>query len=222
MGQEITRAGREAYLAKPAEKTARGVLVLHEAFGLTPDICAIADRIASHGYVALAPAMFRRGCLMRTLRRNIRHGDFDDWRRYLREEHGVERDAVIGFCMGGGFAIAYAATSPNPPLAAIAPNYGFPPKAVTAMCPLVGSYGENDRFLVDRARQLDEQLDALGVDHDIKIYPGAGHSFMNRHEGGFATFVARVNPTPLGYDEAAAEDAWRRIFGFFEAHLGSQ
>ncbi len=54
-----------------------------------------------------------------------------------------------------------------------------------------------------------------------KIYPDAGHSFMNHHEGALAALMIRVSPMPLGYRAEAAEDSWRRILAFFEKHLGA-
>ncbi len=49
--------------------------------------------------------------------------------------------------------------------------------------PIVASYGERDRTLAGRADRLERALSELGVDHDVKQYPGAGHSFMNRING---------------------------------------
>lgn len=55
----------------------------------------------------------------------------------------------------------------------------------------------------------------------MKIYPSVGHGFMNDHDPADATlllgFLARVSGTK--YDEAAANDARRRISAFFDTHL---
>ena len=211
---DVTRDGCDAYVALPAAPGGRGILVLHEAFGLTDDIRRITDGLAGHGYVAVAPAMLRRGCLLRTLRSESRNHLLDGWRHYLREEHAVRKDAVIGFCLGGAFALAYAAAGPDEPLAAVAPNYGFVPRDLSRLCPVVGSYGAEGKRLVPQAERLDRELSALGVDRDVKIYPGAGHSFMNQHQGGVASLAARLGP--IGY---RAEDAWRRIHSFLDKHM---
>lgn len=85
--------------------------------------------------------------------------------------------------------------------------YGLNPRplaAVARACPLVGSYPEKD--LTARAgRKLAAALDGYGVPHDVKVYPGARHSFFN--DRGKA------------YDADAAGDSWRRTLAFFDQHL---
>jgi carboxymethylenebutenolidase len=54
------------------------------------------------------------------------------------------------------------------------------------------------------------------VEHDVKEYPNAGHSFMTQHTGKWA-FVDRV--PGLGYVADAHDDAWDRVFTFFRRHL---
>jgi len=116
-----------------------------------------------------------------------------------------ERIGAIGFCMGGGFAIAWACSDER--LKAIAPFYGANPRpldAVKRACPVVGSYPEKD-FTAGAGRALDQALEANGIAHDIKIYPGAGHSFFN--DRGRA------------YNKPAADDSWTRVLSFFGEHL---
>ncbi len=116
-----------------------------------------------------------------------------------------QRIGAIGFCMGGAFAIAWACTDDR--LQAIAPFYAANPRplnAVARLCPVVGSYPEKD-FTTGAGRALNLALDKYGVAHDIKIYPGAHHSFFN--DRGRA------------YDKPAAEDSWYRVTSFFKEHL---
>lgn len=99
----------------------------------------------------------------------------------LGEQPGVdsERLGAIGFCMGGGYALAWACTDDR--LKAIAPYYGANPRplaAVARSCPVVGSYPEID-FTTRSARKLDAELARHDIPHDVKIYPGARHSFFN-------------------------------------------
>jgi len=217
-----------ASLALP-EKTTGGapaVLVLHEIFGLTDDIRRIAGRFADAGYVALAPdlfgAGFRPACIVRAFvqlqRRSGRaFGDIDIVRGWLgrREEVDASRIGVAGFCMGGGFALAYGVISD---VGVAATFYGDVPATAAdldGVCPVVGGYGGRDRVFAGQGRRLDGLLGQLGVDHDVKIYADAGHSFMNRHQPGLVARFGAVSPMHVGYDEDAAADSWDRMLTFF-------
>jgi carboxymethylenebutenolidase len=227
-GAEGARMG--AYLATPATGgPGPGLVVLHEAFGLTEDIRSIADRFAARGYLALAPDLFSWGmsarCLVASFR-SILSGKgraFDDIRG--ARDHVAALDGcngqvgVIGFCMGGGFALLCA---PRGLFDASSVNYGLVPKnaeqVLRGSCPIVGSYGGRDRGLKGKAAVLDGVLTDLGVEHDVKEYPDANHSFLNHHEG-WQTMLDRIGG--LGYHDEAAADAWNRIDAFFAAHLHS-
>jgi len=71
------------------------------------------------------------------------------------------------------------------------------------------------------APRLEHALTALGVDHDVKVYPHAGHGFINDHDPADATslliFLAKISGTR--YHQASAHDARRRIAAFFGTHL---
>ena len=84
-------------------------------------------------------------------------------------------------------------------------------------CPIVASYGKRDRTMKGAAAKLEVALEKAGVEADVKEYPNAGHSFLNRFNVG--PFAPLVKVAGMSYDQPSAEDAWRRIFGFFETHL---
>jgi carboxymethylenebutenolidase len=65
-------------------------------------------------------------------------------------------------------------------------------------------------------QRLEAALTALGVPHDVKVYPEAGHSFMSPKPAAMAPLTALAR---LQYDKGAAEDAWQRIFAFFGTYL---
>jgi carboxymethylenebutenolidase len=203
-------------------------VVIQDALGLTDDIREQADRLAAGGYLAFAPSLYSgRGprCVVATLQQSRSgHGpayeDIEAARRWLVErEDCTGRIGIIGFCMGGGFALLSA---PQYDFAAASVNYGeVPDDAVERLrgaCPIVGSYGGRDRTLRGRAQRLRDALTELGVPHDIKEYPGAGHSFMNRINLG-PMFGPFLHLTGFNYHHPSAEDAWGRIFAFFDRYL---
>ncbi len=72
--------------------------------------------------------------------------------------------------------------------------------------------------------KLDQVLAALGVDHDVKEYPDAGHEFLNDHEAAgdrspLIFVVMGKFAGPAGDHEPSAGDARQRIVSFFDAHL---
>jgi carboxymethylenebutenolidase len=203
------------------------VVVLHESFGLIDDIRQQADRLAAAGYLAVAPDLFSAGGYARCVRatfRSLLRGDgeaFEDIeavRGWVRERPDCTgRVGVIGFCMGGGFALLTAGRGFD----VSAANYAHLPKdldaALRGACPIVASYGGKDRSLRGTAAKLEAGLERAGVAHDVKEYPEAGHSFLNRHPFGPGGALLRV--VGVGYHGPSAEDAWQRILRFFEEHL---
>jgi carboxymethylenebutenolidase len=228
-----TRAGEaRAYLAAPAgDGPWPGVVVLHEAFGLDPDIRGHADRFAGRGYVALAPDLLSLGrprlrCLLAAFRAmSRRSGPAFDVIEAARDavagrDDCTGRVGVIGFCMGGGFALLAA---PRGWFDASSVNYGVVPEdaheLLRTACPIVGTYGANDRFLRGAPERLDRSLAANAIVHDVKEYPGASHSLLNRHHG-VPMLIDRVAGT--GWHEPSARDALARIDAFFDRHVAGR
>ena len=128
------------------------------------------------------------------------------------------RTGIAGFCLGGAFAILMANRGFN----ASAANYGRLPRrhdaAAAGACPVVASYGGRDRSLTGAAAKLETALSAAGVQHDVKEYPEAGHSFLNHSEApGWMKPLAR--PLHAGFVDTAAADAWERIDRMFASAL---
>ena len=226
-----------AALALPSTPGAsRAVVVLHEAFGLNDDIRRIAARFADDGYVALAPD-FLAGlgpkplCIARFFRGVGRAGagrpyrQLDAARAWLgqRPEVDAERVGVAGFCIGGGFAMLWAAHAGPDAVQVAAPFYGPIPqdadRELAGICPVVASYGGRDRPFRKMPERLERALTSLGVEHDVQVYPEAGHSFANRQTGLLASLGRRL-PMHAGHHEPSAEDAWTRTLAFFDSHLG--
>ena len=208
----------EAFLAYPeGSDRLPGMVIVHEILGLNDDIRGITGRFASAGYAALAVDLFSAGnramCMLRIfhgmLIRPLNNGVVGDLRYALAYLGGLaqvdaDRIGAVGFCMGGTFALQLACVEDD--LKASAVFYGMNPRpleAVAQACPIVGSYPGED-FTARAARQLEPALERYDVPHDIKVYPGAKHSFFN--QGG-------------RYESEAAEDAWKRMNSFFEKYL---
>jgi carboxymethylenebutenolidase len=217
------------YLAVPSASPGPwpAVVVIHEAFGLNEDVRVKADEFAAQGYLALAPDLFDGRSWIRCIRSAFGQ---------LRAGHGpaftalaAARDflvarpdctgktGVIGFCMGGGFALLCA---PRPGFDVAAVNYGDVPKdtetVLAGACPVVGSFGGRDPMGTQHPERLERALAVLEVPHDVHIYPAAGHRFMTQASGASAVF-ARIGRMSYRPDDAA--DAWQRIFAFFGTYL---
>lgn len=209
-----------------------GVVVLHDALGLGDDIREQCEWLAAAGFEVLAPDLYSDGpritCMPRTLRASMdRTGpafdDIDAARRWLlARDDSNGRVGVTGFCMGGGFCLALAAHPED--WDASAPNYGVVPADVDELlaqpCPIVASYGGRDPMIRDGARRILEAVAPSGVAHDVKEYPRAGHSFMNR-----LAVRSPLGPllrvTGFGHHHEEAADARRRIVSFLRQHLAS-
>jgi len=221
-----------AAFALPAPGGKRpGMIVVHEIFGLNDDIRRITGRFADLGFVALAPDLFDTGgvralCVLRTfqaLRRGdgLAFADLEAARTWLaaRPEVDPTRTGVVGFCMGGGFALLYAVRAP---LGAAGVFYGQVPSTAAELrgvCPVVAGYGGRDKLFAAHGRRLETHLQELGVSHDVRMYPEAGHSFMSQHTGVMATLGA-WGPMAVGFDPQAEADSWERMAAFFHRHLG--
>ena len=208
-----------------------GVIVIHDVFGFSDDIRRITRRFADSGYAALAPALYDGAgppvlCVVRTFGDLMRRSGpaFDrveSAQRFLatHEEVNGDRIGITGFCMGGGFALFHAARGG---VQVCAPYYGDTPEdaeALRSVCPVVAGYGELDKTFAEQGRRLKRHLESLGTPHDVEIYPGVGHSYMNDFGGGPIARLGRYTPLHAAYDEEAAEDSWRRMLAFFEEHL---
>ncbi len=228
-----TRAGSQplhGYLAIPAgEGPWPGVVLIHEIFGLEDVMRRHADRLAGLGYLTLAVDLFSAGgaarCLVSTMTAMIRgrgkaFADIESAREYLLASADCTgKLGVIGFCMGGGFALLTA----NAGYDAAAVNYGTLPRdlagALDGACPIVGSYAGRDPLTPGATRKLNAVLDRAGIEHDVKEYPKAGHAFLNDTEAGPRILRPLFRVAGVGPEPDSAQDAWRRIESYFASYL---
>jgi carboxymethylenebutenolidase len=120
-----------------------------------------------------------------------------------------DKIGTVGFCMGG--ALSLYAASKNPQVGACVIFYGIHPNVkpdlASLQAPVLGLYAERDGFVTPAVvHELEERLKKAGKSADMHIYPGVDHAFFN-------------DTRPEVYNEAAAQDAWRRVLDFFSKNL---
>ena len=209
-----------------------GVVVISDALGMTSDLRNQVEWLAGAGFIAAAPDLYYWGGRLRCMFSTMREAasgegevfqDIETVRRHLLDRPDCSGQiGVIGFCMGGGFALLLAAGGAYQ---ASSVNYGMVPKdALTRLadsCPVVASYGAKDPSLRGAAARLEEVFTGNDVPHDVHEYPDAGHSFLNDHADDERPFWVVVTGLFVRseYHEPSAIDARRRIVEFFDRHL---
>ncbi|HUN66125.1 MAG TPA: dienelactone hydrolase family protein [Bacteroidota bacterium] len=196
------------------------LILIHEWYGLTDWVRDNAKLFADSGYIALAIDLYRGRVaadpeeaheLMRGLPEDRAARDLAAAAGFLRDRKDVigSRVGSVGWCMGGGYSLMAALRDPR--LAGSVICYGRLVTDTTALralaVPLLGLFGGDDRGITPKdVNNFSTLARSLGKSVETRIYPGAGHAFMN----------------PTGkeaYRPAAAADAWTRIMAFFRQHL---
>lgn len=218
------------YTAVPPGGPHPGVVVVHDAFGLSDDTRRICDVLASHGYLAHAPSLYQRGRCLRTVFRSFLDDAGPTYELLQAERAALAARAdctgavgVMGFCMGGRFALVAsgAGTFNAGSVNSVLPEGRQEPEALEKLlsdpCPIVGSFGGRDTTVpVVEVEKLRAGLRRSGVPNDVEIYPEATHSFMSAMTGPLGLLM-RVQG--MRAEPEAAADAWRRVLAFFDEHL---
>lgn len=198
---------------------APAVIVVHEIMGLTDWVRAVADHLASQGFIALAPDMISG-------KENT--GNVTAVVRALEDEEIVERLDIVfdyaksipsctgkvgitGFCWGGAVSFLYAAHQPE--LAASVPYYGTAPDAedlAQVEAPILAHYAEDDARVNVTLEPAEVALKEHGKSFEHHTYDGAGHGFLRAQEG------------RDGANRGAAAKAWPRTVEFLREHLESK
>lgn len=214
----------QGYLAQPkGDGPFPAVVVIHEWWGLSDWVKGNADRLAEHGYVALAVDLYKGKLtddpgtaheLMRALDQGEAIKDLKGGIAFLKAQSNVDKSkpiAAIGWCMGGGYAreIAQASEAIGPTVICYG-SVTTDADQITKLKgkPVLGIFGATDRGIpVERVQDFGKRLTAQGNSADIKVYEGAGHGFMR--------------PGGPQYSETAAAAAWTEIEKFLAKQFGS-
>lgn len=215
-----------AWVVYPERATkAPVVVVVHEIFGLSAWVRAVADQLAADGFIAVAPdlltgyappdapdsvnvATIRRVDAAQVQRRIAAAGAYGTALPAARPRYGV-----VGFCWGGSASFQHAVFGgqTNPPgYAASVVYYGAAPAPTVlaqAKAPILGLFGGNDARVNATLPAADSTLRALGRPHTFTIYAGAGHGFLRQQAG-----AAGANLT-------ATRQAWPATLAWFRRYL---
>jgi carboxymethylenebutenolidase len=222
------------YFAHPDSGPCPGVVMVHDVWGLSEHTRDLARRLASEGFAVLALDLYRRqgvvkienpGAWMRALSDPQVLADVQAGIDFLHASE-VTRDrgvGVVGFCMGGMYALLAACSCRG--LDAAVPFYGLlshehgilhdpagldpgrkprqPLEAAADLgCPLLAFFGEQDEFIpLADVERLRKTLEGVSQQSEIVVYPGAGHAFMN-------------DTRPAAFRPEIAKQAWQRSVEF--------
>ena len=222
MGQDIRLTASDnfqlgGYRADPATAPKAAVVVIQEIFGVNHHIRAVCDRLASEGYVAIAPAIFDRvepnftsGYSPDEIAVARKFVANPDWAAMLRDTQAaidavstVGPVGIIGFCLGG--SIAYAAATKLSGLSAAIGYYGGAIVRFADDKPKVPAqlhFGEKDAGIPLADIEI---ISAKRPEVEIHVYPGAQHGFHCDERA--------------SYDKTSADVAWPRSLAFFAKHL---
>ena len=217
---------------------APGVVMIHDVWGLSGHTRSLAGRLADLDFAVLAVNLYRRDP-------ETKVGEPGPWMRAmsdptvlddLRLAAGFVKDrpesngrvGVVGFCMGGMYALMAACSDLG--FTAAVPFYGLlshrhgilhdpagldaekKPLEPIAMasglgCPMLAFFGAEDTFIpLSDVQELERELARAPAASEMVVVPGAGHAFMND------TRIEAFRPE-------AAEMAWERMVAFLRAHL---
>ena len=202
------------------------VIVLHEIFGLTDWVRAVADQLAADGFVAVAPDLLSgkgpdgggtksfEGDQVRGAVQSLAASEVEARLNAVRQwaidlDATTDRTATIGFCWGGSTSFAYATRQPA--LNAAVVYYGTSPRESRSFAeltaPVLGLYGEDDARVTSTVAATGQAMKAAGKDFTHHIYEGAGHGFLRQQSG------------RDGANRRAAQHAWRETLAFLRQHL---
>ncbi len=206
------------YLAEPTQKgNFPGVVMIHEWWGLNDNIKSMARGLASHGYIVLAVDLYAGQVATTSEGARQLLLSFDEQKgmanigsavNILKYNYNATKIATIGWCFGGSQSLNYALGGNK--VDATILYYGQPVTNITKLSaikwPVLGFYGDKDQSnALDKIKEFKSDLDTIGVQNEIYIYPGLGHAF--------------ANPSGANYAPKETSDAWNKTISFLDDHL---
>lgn len=201
------------------------VLVVHEIFGLSHWVRAVADQMAAEGFIAIAPDLLTMRNIPAgadgapdpsVVRQEIGSLDPDDIHRQLLAvaEYGmslpsaVQSYGIVGFCWGGSTSFEHALRSPT--LGASVVYYGTTSDTLSMAdihAPVLGFYGGEDARVTATIPATERWMERNGKTYEHEIFAGAGHGFLRAQTG------------QDGANLAATQVAWPRTVSWFRTYL---
>lgn len=214
------------YLAKPKQANGCGVLVAMHGPGIDDFIIDICERLASNGFMAIAPDFYHRQSQplvepWTKVRDTQALQDMVKALDQLKSFADVDQNrlAMIGFCMGGRLAFLQAAN--NSQLRAVVIFHAgnimvagddlLSPfeQAKNIVAPMLGIFGSQDTNPnLSDMEKIAAELTRLGKVHQFNIYEGAGHAFLN--------FTR-----PSVFCPSQAKEAWSNCLAWLNLCLGT-
>jgi carboxymethylenebutenolidase len=202
------------------------VIVVHEIFGVSNWIRAVADQLAADGFIAIAPdyltgmgvpngpngqplADSATAAVRRLNPADVQRRTEAAARYGMALPAALPRYGIVGFCWGGSVSFTHAAHAPEG-LGASVVYYGTGPAGdalARVRAPVLGLYGENDARVNATIAATDSTMRALGKVYERQVFPGAGHGFLRQQDG------------QNGANLAATQGAWPRTVAWFRQHL---
>ena len=210
-----------AHFARPnTDAKLPGVVVIAEVWGLVPHIKDVAQRVASKGFLVLAPDPLsplggtpddvnEARSMVQKLDTQSTIKNFVAATKYLRTHpQSTGKVGCMGFCWGGGMTNQVAVNDPD--LNAAAPFYGMQPASEEVpkiRSSLLLHYAGLDERINKGIPAYESALKAASKDYQLFVYEGAEHAFFN--------------DTSPRYNGKAATLAWERTIAFFRQKLGT-
>ncbi|MGH3977866.1 MAG: dienelactone hydrolase family protein [Pseudonocardiaceae bacterium] len=212
-------------VAEPESAIRGGIVVVHEARGVTDAVRELADGLAGEGWLVVVPHLYHRDGTdelpadgdLAQVRDQVQRlsadsvlADTDASFRWLAQR-GVSADrmGVVGFGLGGSVALIVAARRDLGAAVSVAAvgvvrplSETLPPLVAAApelRCPWLGIYGGGGLVPEEEIDKLRDAAAAADVATDLVHYPGAHHRFDT--------------------DQAAIAEAWTRTLNWFDSHM---